>query len=469
MLHCFLRAVCLLLAAASPALALPKWQQFPPPPPMPLADQSGYAEVRGISMFYSVYGKGKGSPILLIHGGMSSSDVWSFEVPTLAQNHEVIVADSRGQGRSTHGLAWVTYHRMAEDYVALLAQLKVDKVTLVGWSDGGIIGIDIAIHHPQMLTRLFAQAPNVTPDGLTRIPEIDPPPLSENLSPSGSYEAEPELEKARNRQMARERVFRRLWATEPNYSDADLARIHVPTAIVIGDHDPVIRPEHIAHIAHAIPGARLVVLKDVGHPAHSQDPKQYLKAILDFMGEPPAATTAAPTAKAPQPPAAVSQSQVKAAPQAAKPPVVAQSQTATTPKAPLAASAAKAPQSTTAVAQSQTASAPKAVKPSAVAPAQATAKPSSNLAEAQAKPAPKSPQPAVVAHSQSTAPKAPQVASAAKASQSSTAVAQSPATAAPKVAKPPILIVPPSANVPKLQPAANSQTAGLAADQGAVQ
>ena len=116
-------AICLLIASALPALAVPKWQQAPVPPPMPPADESGFADVDGISMFYSLYGKGKGSPILLIHGGLSSGDVWSFEVPALAATHEVIVADSRGQGRSTHGLARLTYHRMAEDYVDLYEDL----------------------------------------------------------------------------------------------------------------------------------------------------------------------------------------------------------------------------------------------------------------------------------------------------------------------------------------------------------
>lgn len=295
-------AVCLLcVAVAASAAALPKWQQFPVPPPMPPADESGFADIRGISMFYSIYGKGKGSPILLIHGGLSNGDVWSFEVPALAELHEVIVADSRGQGRSTHGLARLTYHRMAEDYVALLAKLKIDKVTLVGWSDGGIIGIDIAMHHPKLLDGLFAQAPNVTPDGLTSIPEIDPPPLSENLSPGGEEQPDPEA-RARKRQVTRERVFKRLWATEPNYSDDDLARIQVPTEIVIGDHDPVIRPEHIAHIARAIPGARLVVLKDVGHPAHSQDPAQYLKAIKDFMASEKPADSRSPAVADSKPP-----------------------------------------------------------------------------------------------------------------------------------------------------------------------
>lgn len=276
--------VAILLLLAQAALAgdkLPKWKSAPVPPPMPTADESGFAAVNGIQMFYSVYGKGHGSPILLIHGGLASGDVWSFEVPDLSGKHEVIVADSRGQGRSTRTKDKLTYHLMAEDYVALLDFLKIGRVTLVGWSDGGIIGLDIAMHHPGHLSRLFAQAPNVTPDGLTSIPVVDPPQI-ESTAP---LEGVPKLTKAESQQKARERTFRKLWATEPHYTRDDLARIKVPTVIAIGDHDPVIKPEHIAYIADSIPGARVVVLKNVGHPANAQDPKQYVDAVRKFMKE----------------------------------------------------------------------------------------------------------------------------------------------------------------------------------------
>jgi pimeloyl-ACP methyl ester carboxylesterase len=276
-------AILLLLAQSAVAAdKLPKWKTAPVPPPMPTADESGFAEVNGIDMFYSVYGKGNGSPILLIHGGLGSGDIWSFEVPELSKKHEVIVADSRGQGRSTRTKDKLTYHLMAEDYVALLGFLAIGKVTLVGWSDGGIIGLDIAMHHPEVLRRLFAQAPNVTPDGLTSIPVIDPPPPIESTAP---LEAPPKLTKAERQQKARERTFRKLWATEPDYTQDELSRITVPTVIAIGDHDPVIKPDHIAYIADSIPGAKVVVLKNVGHPANAQDPKQYINAVKKFMKE----------------------------------------------------------------------------------------------------------------------------------------------------------------------------------------
>ena len=114
-------------------------------------------------MYYAVYGKGP--PVLLIHGGLGHGDIWGFQVPALSRDHTVIVADSRGHGRSTRSNQPFSYAQMADDYLALLDFLKIDKVALVGWSDGGIIGLDIAIRHPERLSRLFAFAANYTPEG----------------------------------------------------------------------------------------------------------------------------------------------------------------------------------------------------------------------------------------------------------------------------------------------------------------
>lgn len=156
--------VAVLLLFAGVAHAEERWQTLPEPAPMPKADESGYAPVNGIQMYYAVYGKG--DPVLLIHGGLGHADIWSNQVTELAKTHKVIVADSRGHGRSTRTEEPFGYDLMASDYVALLDHLKIDKTALVGWSDGGIIGIDLAMNHPERLTRVFAQAANVTTDGV---------------------------------------------------------------------------------------------------------------------------------------------------------------------------------------------------------------------------------------------------------------------------------------------------------------
>jgi pimeloyl-ACP methyl ester carboxylesterase len=304
-----LLAICIpLLVAGLSADALPRWQMQPSPPPMPTPEESGIAPVNGISMYYAIFGHG--TPLLLIHGGLSSSDVWAAEIPLLAKQHEVIVADSRGQGRSTQTNERLTYTLMANDYVALLNYLRLSDVAVVGWSDGAIIGLDLAIHHPDRLTALFAQAANASPDGLVALSRPDKRVLPSHLyrffkDAKGQVAGVVENLGTRvsawfgrptaksDRSLALQKEFFELWATEPHYSQKQLASISVRTEIVIGDHDDVIRLDHTKYLARTIPGARLIILHDVGHAAVLQDPVGYAHAVLDFVDAP---TPTRPTA-----------------------------------------------------------------------------------------------------------------------------------------------------------------------------
>ena len=140
-----MRIVSISLAAAlvtavtfASAFAAERWQRLPEAPAMPVSKVAGYAPVNGIHMYYAVYGAG--DPVLLIHGGLGHADLWAYQVKDLMKDHTVIVADSRGHGRSSRNAEAYSYELMASDYLALLDYLKFDKVALVGWSDGGIIG-----------------------------------------------------------------------------------------------------------------------------------------------------------------------------------------------------------------------------------------------------------------------------------------------------------------------------------------
>ena len=230
------------------------------------ASPASFASINGIEMYYRVVGKGP--PILLIHGGLSDQHVWDAQLPILARDHMVIVADSRGQGRSTRTTEPLTYELMADDYVALLDYLHVNKVDLVGWSDGGIIGIDIAIRYPERLKSLFAQAANVKPEGSTgyELARAEGKPIPE-LRHYSSIDKE----------------IHALWANEPNYTADDLSKIDIRTAIVIGDRDTAITREHTEFIADHIPGALLVILPDSGHGVPSENPRLYAKTVLKFI------------------------------------------------------------------------------------------------------------------------------------------------------------------------------------------
>lgn len=260
------------------AQAEERWETLPEPAAMPTPTESGYAPVNGIEMYYATFGSG--DPVLLIHGGLGHADIWASQVAELSRTHKVIVADSRGHGRSSRNEQPYGYELMASDYIALLDYLKIDKTALVGWSDGGIIGIDIALNHPERLTKLYAQAANVTTDG------VDPGVATNKtfgayIERSGKDYAK--MSKTPGEYDAFVAQISKMWETQPNWTKEQLAKITTPTAIVAGDHDEAIKREHTDYMASVIPSAKEIILPNASHFAMLQAPDEYTKSVLEFI------------------------------------------------------------------------------------------------------------------------------------------------------------------------------------------
>ncbi|WP_027669095.1 alpha/beta fold hydrolase [Rhizobium leguminosarum] len=264
--------------AVAGAQSAERWAELPAFPSMPVAKTSGMAEVNDIKMYYAEYGEG--DPILFIHGGLGNAEVWGHQVADFAKDHRVIVADSRGHGRSTRSQQPFGYDLMTSDYVALLDYLKIDKVTLVGWSDGGIIGIDMAMKNPEKLTRVIAQAANVTTDGV-KADVMNNKTFNDYINVAGEYYRK--LSPTPNEYDAFVTQISEMWATQPAWTAADLGKIAVPVTLAIGDHDEAVKLDHTEMMAKDIPGAKLVILKDASHFAMLQDPTGYDAMIRDAM------------------------------------------------------------------------------------------------------------------------------------------------------------------------------------------
>ncbi|MBG6211341.1 pimeloyl-ACP methyl ester carboxylesterase [Labrenzia sp. EL_126] len=263
-----------------PAQAEDRWMSIPPAPPMPEAASSGTVNVNGIDMYHAIYGDADGTPILLIHGGLAHGDIWAAQVTDLMQDHKVIVADTRGHGRSTNDGSEYTYARLAADYLALLDQIGVDRVHLVGWSDGANIGYSISQTNPERLASHFAHAGNITLDGVDPSVETNEVFGTYVGMMAGDYaEMSPTPDGFENFLGA----VAKMWgSSKPGGPDA-LKSVTVPTLVVQSEFDEAILMDHSKMIAEIMPSADFLVLEDVSHFASFQAADAYTDAIRKFI------------------------------------------------------------------------------------------------------------------------------------------------------------------------------------------
>ncbi len=272
------------LAAAlvTAAAARPRWQQLSPPPAMPEPTARGDLAIDDFTLHWATYGDATATPVVLLHGGLGSGDDFAAQVPALAVSFRVIVVDSRGHGRSTRSKHGVGYHQMATDLIALLDHLGVERTAVVGWSDGGITALDVAIHHPDRITRLVVTGTNYNRAG-TRA-------AARSAALSAYYarcvkqyrHLAPDPD-----QLAGLRAdLRTMWKTQPAFSDAQLRAIAAPLLVVHGEHDELIRRDHAERLADLVPDASFAILPAVSHFAMWQDPDRFNRVVLAFLGAP---------------------------------------------------------------------------------------------------------------------------------------------------------------------------------------
>jgi pimeloyl-ACP methyl ester carboxylesterase len=258
----------------------PLWLELPPTPKLPHAERSGYAPVNGIKLWYSVFGQGE--PVVFLHGGLANANYWGLQVPDVARHYQVIVMDSRGHGRSTRDDRPYGYDLMADDVVALLDFLKIKRAAVVGWSDGGILGIDLAIRYPDRVSKVFAFAANTDPSGVVDGVEKNPTFAAFIARAGHEYAA---LSATPHGYDAFVDAISKMWATQPNWTATQLAGIKTPVLVVDGDHDEAVKRAHTEQIAATIPGAGLLILPETSHFSFLQDPGQFSWHVLHFLEE----------------------------------------------------------------------------------------------------------------------------------------------------------------------------------------
>jgi pimeloyl-ACP methyl ester carboxylesterase len=212
------------------------------------ATEWNIAAIHGHKIYYAV--RGSGPTLVLLHGGGDSGEhSFANQLDLFSERHHIVAPDQVGQGRTPDVAGPLSYTAMMEDTAALLTKLKLRHVDVVGFSDGGILALMLAIRHPELVRRLVISGVNIAPEG---------------LNPQ-------DLEGLRASQIPKPKTIddklKHLWLTSPTEGElslASLGTITEPVLVISGDRD-AITLEHTLTIFHALPDAELCVLPGTDH------------------------------------------------------------------------------------------------------------------------------------------------------------------------------------------------------------
>lgn len=227
--------------------------------------RGSYFATNGVNLYYEVYGKGE--PLLLLHGNGQSIRDFYRQIPFFEKDYQVIVPDCRGRGKSTINDDELTYHIEASDINNLLDHLQIDSANIIGWSDGGIIGLIMAMDYPKKVKRLVASGANVLQD-TTSFPPADFPKYKKIVTDI-------------TRPMITRRLYK-LMLDHPNIPVKELGKIQCPVLIVAGDHDEILIG-HTVSMFEAIPKGQLFIAPKSSHYLLSENPKVFNEAALKFL------------------------------------------------------------------------------------------------------------------------------------------------------------------------------------------
>jgi pimeloyl-ACP methyl ester carboxylesterase len=234
-----------------------------------------YYSIRGIKLYCEIYGTGK--PLLLIHGNGGSIKAFDKTIPYFSKNYKVIAVDSRSQGKSVDEKDSLSFEMMADDFAALLDALHIDSTYVIGWSDGGINALLLAIRHPEKVIKLAATGANITPDSTAFVEGFW---QSEKRDYDTSYNKTWKTKQEKNAW----KLFLLDW-NQPNMTLQQLHIIKCPSFIICGDHD-LISIEHTTLIYKNIPQAYMWVLPNSGHATLRMYPDEFNKRVDDFFSTP---------------------------------------------------------------------------------------------------------------------------------------------------------------------------------------
>ncbi len=247
-------------------------------------EQAGkYVDVNDVKVYCETYGTGE--PLLLLHGNGGSIENFLYQIPELSKHFKVIAVDSRAQGKSTDSGREITYALMASDMSALINKLNLGSVRVVGWSDGGNVGLELALAHPQKVKKLVTIGANYTHENFLAPPDS----VAMEANDPRLLKTTPLMQKYKERLDKLSSVVRKklsdLEEKYPNITIEQLKQIKVPVLVVVGDHD-AINLDHTISLFASLPHSQLLIVPGASHMVPIEQPDLLNSEMTKFLSTP---------------------------------------------------------------------------------------------------------------------------------------------------------------------------------------
>ncbi|WKL46820.1 alpha/beta hydrolase [Flavobacterium pectinovorum] len=237
-----------------------------------------FAEINGAKIYYEEYGKGE--PLLLIHGNGGSIESMGNQIDYFKSKYRVIVADNRGQGKSELKTDSLTYVQITNDIEELVNRLKLDSISIIGWSDGGIVGLQMGISGKSKIKKIVAMGANLRPDA-TAVNSW----ATNDVQNMRKMIVSKIKAKDTSENWNLQKQLAGLLVDQPNIGTKDLSKIKAKVLIIAGDKD-IIKNEHSVEIFENIPKAQLCIMPGETHFAPASSPEVFNALANKFLSEP---------------------------------------------------------------------------------------------------------------------------------------------------------------------------------------
>ena len=253
------------------------------------ARTGAYATLNGLRIYYETHGSGK--PLVLLHGGVLTLDrTFGPILSALAKNHQIIGIELQGHGHTADSAREMTLENLASDVEDLLRNLRIDQADFFGFSLGGMVSLELAVHHPELAGRLVLASVPYQLDGYhpgTRPGAAEPdwgrlPTAADGQMMENDYRRVAPDPAHFQQHVAKTSA---LVAAFRGWSVDQLRAVQSPTLLIIGDND-FVRIDHAAEMQRMIPGAQLAVLPGTRHMEVMWRADQVLAIVIPFLDAP---------------------------------------------------------------------------------------------------------------------------------------------------------------------------------------